>query len=196
MRKVVYVFGISLDGYIEGPDGQFDWTEPDEELHRYFNGLESRTGTHLYGRRLWELMSAFWPTAHEDMSNPEHIREFARYWQDAENVVVSRTLDHVAGGRVIRDNLWEEVEALKREPGLDIAVGGAELGKSLLQMGLVDEIHCVIHPVLIGGGKPMFGRLDELTWLNLLEVRQFNGGVVMLRYECKARGQETPGQPG
>lgn len=181
MRKVIYAVNTSLDGYIEDRNGSLDWGVPAEELHRYFNDLELTLDTHLYGRRLWETMT-YWLTAEADSSLPEFEREFAARWNANKHIVVSTTLKDADGVRIISDNLAEEVRALKQETGENIGVGGAALAQSLLGLGLVDEIMCFVWPVLLGGGKRMFGDMGATEHLRLVEVRHFNGGVVLLHY--------------
>ena len=182
MRSVIYVYNISLDGYVEGPDGRFDWTEPTEEVHRYFNDLQRRFGTLVYGRRMWETMAPFWFDAEQDATLPDYIREYSTAWKQSDKVVVSRTLDHVDRARLIRDNVVEEVRKLKEEDGKPIGVGGAILAETLNKAGLIDEFMCMVCPVVVGGGKPMFMGIDTPKHLQLIEVRHFNSGVVLLHY--------------
>jgi dihydrofolate reductase len=182
VKRVVYAFNMSLDGYIEDRHGGIEWTEPDEEVHRYYNDFSRRFGTEVYGRRLWETMSSFWPTADQDMSLPEYIREFSTIWKQSDKVVVSRTLDRVDGARLIKDNVVEEIRKLKYRDGRDIGIGGAILAETLIKAGLVDEFMCLVHPVVLGGGKPMFTGIDSTKRLKLTEVRRFNAGGVLLHY--------------
>jgi dihydrofolate reductase len=179
---VVYAYNISLDGYVEGPDGSFDWTEPDEEIHRYFNDLTRGMGTEINGRRMWEIMAPFWTTADKDMSLPEYIRDYALAWQQSDKVVVSTTLKQVEGARLIKDNVVEEVGKLKEGEGKPIGVGGATLAQTLLEAGLIDEFICMVHPVVVGSGKPMFMGIGARLDLELVETRVFNAGTVLLHY--------------
>src|SRR5512142_2933478 len=139
MPKVIYAFSVSLDGYIEDARGSLDWSGPDETLHRHFNERERAVGTQLYGRRLYELMSAFWPTADQNPAAPDFVKEYARIWQSKRRVVVSRTLQSVdPSSRLVRGDLAAEVARLKAESGGDIIVGGAGLAASLMQLDLID----------------------------------------------------------
>ena len=184
MRNVIYAINVSLDGFIEDKDGSIGWSEPSEELHRYFNDLELEIDVHLYGRRLYENMAGYWPTADTNLSAPDYEIEYARRWKQAANVVFSRTLEQVsAPDRLVRDNVAEEIRRLKAQPGKAMVVGGPGLAASLLQLDLVDEVRLVIHPVILGGGKPMFPSLDHLLRLRLMETRPFKSGVVILRYQ-------------
>jgi len=189
MRKVIYAISVSLDGFIEGTDGNLNWSFPDEELHQHFNDREAMIDTYLYGRGLYENMTAFWPTADENASAPEYEIEYARIWKCKPKVVFSKTLTQVGwNSRLVRENVAEEVRRLKEQPGDDLSVGGAELAASFMRLGLIDEYDLYVHPVVLGGGKPMFGRLDNEIILQLVETRTFGSGVVLLRYQLADDG--------
>jgi dihydrofolate reductase len=184
-RKLIYSMQMSLDGYIEDANGGLDWANVDEELHRHFNDEERANDTILYGRRLYELMAEFWPTADQDPATPDYVVEYSRIWKSKPKVVFSKTLDHVEwNSRLVRDDAGAEVAKLKEEPGGQLSVGGATLAGSLIQAGLVDEFRVYIHPMLLGSGKPFFPTLNESQALRLVETRTFGNGVVLLRYEC------------
>ena len=183
MRKLIYSMNTSLDLYIEGPDGKFDWGTPDAELHKHYNRLFAAMRTQLYGRRLWETMAAYWPTAIDDPNGTPESREFAQYWNACEHIVFSRTLQRVEhGARLVRDNVVEFVKDLKSSDGTDIGLGGPDLAATLISAGLVDEIHAYINPVALGGGKPFFSGLTKQLDLSLLGIQTFFSGVVQLRY--------------
>src|SRR5437588_5637766 len=152
--KVIYSMGVSLDGFIAGPDGDIDWSAPDEELHRFHNQQARETDVHLYGRRLYEAMIP-WETADERQSAPEHELEFARIWKDTPKIVFSRTLERVEGNaRLVTKGAAEEVAKLKEEPGKDLAVGGAGLASTFMKLGLIDEYRLFVSPVVLGVGTP------------------------------------------
>jgi dihydrofolate reductase len=189
MRDVIFSMALSLDGYIEGPDGTFGWAAPDAELHRFHNEEVRELDLHLLGRRLYEVM-VFWETAEE--LNPEAATsdddldragvEFARIWKQLPKVVFSKTLDTVEGNtRLSREDPVAVVRALKEEDGGPIAVGGAELAASLTAHGLIDEYRLFVNPVVVGGGKPYFPA-DVHVDLELVETRTFGNRVVYLRY--------------
>jgi dihydrofolate reductase len=181
-RSVVYSMGVSLDGYISGPDGSFDWAAPDDELHRFHNEQTRELGAHFCGRNLYETM-VFWETAHEDPSISATALEFARIWQALPKIVFSSTLDRVEGNaRLATDGIAEEVAKLREQPGKDLAVGGASLASAFARLGLIDEYRVFVSPVLVGGGKSFFPPLDERVDLELVETRTFGGRVVYLRY--------------
>jgi dihydrofolate reductase len=182
MPKLIYSFGVSLDGFIADPTGNIDWSAPDEELHRFHNEQARELGAQLYGRRLYEVMR-FWETAEEDPSLPEHELEFARIWKDTPKIVFSKTLEKVEGNaRLVPDGAAEEVARLKEQPGKDLAVGGAGLASTFMKLGLIDEYRLFVNPVVLGGGTPFFPALDERINLELVETRTFGSRVVYVRY--------------
>ncbi len=186
MRKVIYSMQVSLDGFIEGPNGEFDWAEPGLELHQYFNDLERETGAHLYGRRLYEIMD-YWRTADTNPASTAVEVEFARLWQQVPTIVFSNTLEHVEGNaRLVKDNIAEEVAKLKAQPGKDMVLGGAGIGATFMKLGLIDEYWLCIYPVVVGSGKPFFTALNAKIDLQLVETRIFPGGCVFLRYQSGA----------
>ena len=184
MRKVIYCLNVLLDGFIEDSNGSLDWSNPDEELHRFFNDQEREFGVQLYGRRIYETMASHWPTAHTNPSAPAYEIEYAHIWQSIPKLVFSKTLQQVGeNARLVRDNIAEEVRALKAQPGKDMVVCGAGLAASFMRLDLIDEYRPLIHPVILGGGKPMFPALDKLISVRLIEIRRFGSGVVLLRYQ-------------
>jgi dihydrofolate reductase len=183
MRKVIYSMGVSLDGFVAGPSGEIDWSDPDEELHRFHNQQTGEIGAHLLGRRLYEVMT-YWETAEENPSLQEYEVEFARIWKALPKIVFSKTLEKVEGNtRLVRDGIAEEVTKLKEQPGKDLGVGGAGLASTLIKLGLVDEYRLFVSPVLLGAGTPYFPPLDERIDLELVETRTFGSRVVYLRYQ-------------
>ena len=183
MRDLIYSMSVSLDGFIAGPDGEIDWSVPDEELHRFHNQRVRETGASLLGRRLYETM-LYWETADENPSATDYELEFARLWKDTPMIVFSNTLEKVEGNaRLATDGVAEEVARLKEEPGQDLAVGGAGLASTCIKLGLVDEYRLFVNPVVLGGGTPYFPPLEERIDLELVETRTFASRVVYLRYQ-------------
>jgi dihydrofolate reductase len=179
---LIYSAIASLDGYVAGADGNFDWAAPDEEVHRFVNELERPVGTYLYGRRMYETM-AVWETMDADPGLDAFMRDFAAIWRGADKVVYSRTLETVASARTRIEPEFdpEAVRRLKAEAERDITVGGADLAGQALAADLVDELQLLIAPVIVGGGTPALPdgvRLD----LELREERRFANGTVFLRY--------------
>jgi dihydrofolate reductase len=183
VAKLIYSMGVSADGFIEGPDGNFNWTEPSEELFRFHTDRVRQLGAHLLGRRLYEAM-LYWETGDQGSSFGIDGREFAEIWQRLPKVVFSRTLESVEGNaRLARDSVPEEVRRLKEEVDGDLEVGGAALAADCIELDLVDDYRLFVHPVIVGGGKPFFPSTHTSLELELVETRSFAPGVAYLRYE-------------
>ena len=183
MRSVTCSMSASLDGYIVGPDGRFDWTEPDEEVFAFWTDEIQQVGVHLLGRRLYETM-LYWETADQDPSLDDSELEWAALWKPLPKVVFSTTLSVVQGhARLASGGLAEEIERLRAEPGEgDIAIGGATLAAEAAESGLIDEYRAMVYPVLVGGGIPFFPQRERRVDLELVETRTFNSKVVYLRH--------------
>ena len=183
MRRVTYSMGVSLDGYIVGSDGGFDWTPPDEEDFRFATDEVRKVGVHLLGRRLYESM-LYWETADQAPSLGFSTLEFAALWKALPKVVFSTTPAAVRGrARLASGGLAEEIERLRAEPGEgDIAIGGATLAAEAAASGLIDEYRPKVYPVLVGGGIPFFPQHERRVDLELVETRAFTSKVLYLRY--------------
>ena len=175
---------VSLDGYVAPPDRSLDFVHVDEELHEVFNDEARSVATMLNGRRMYELMVAYWPTADQDPAAPHVIRDFARIWRDKPKVVFSTTLDKVDWNtRLVRGDAVAEVRRLKEQHDNDMDVGGPTLAASLIAADLVDEYRLYVNPVVLGAGISYFPALEHALELRLLDLRRFGGDVVYLRYE-------------
>jgi dihydrofolate reductase len=185
MAALIYTVIASLDGYIEDEDANFDWAEPDEEVHSFINDLERSVGTYLYGRRLYEVMIAWETISLADQ--PPFMRDFAEIWRAADKIVYSRTLEtaSTAKTRIERDFDAEAVRQMKAAAGRDLAVGGPGLAAHAFQAGLVDECHLFLAPIVVGGGKQSLSDNVRLK-LELLDERRFGSGMVYLRYRTKS----------
>ncbi|MBV1941167.1 dihydrofolate reductase family protein [Streptomyces sp. BV286] len=183
MRSVTYSMNVSLDGYIVGPDGNFNWTAPDEDVFRFWIDGIREVGVHLLGRRLYETM-LYWETAAQDPSLDDAQLEWVELWNPLPKVVFSTSLSEVQGSaRLASGSLAEEIERLRAEPGEgDIAIGGATLAAEAAAAGLIDEYRVVVYPVLVGGGLSYFPQNERRVDLQLVETRTFNSGVVYLRH--------------
>ncbi|ORB28519.1 dihydrofolate reductase family protein [Mycolicibacterium parafortuitum] len=185
MGRLIYGMNVSLDGYIADARGDIDWSDPSEELHQYWNDFERETALAFYGRRLYELMSAYWPTADQDPDVPPLIADFAQIWRDMPKVVFSRTLESVDwNSRLERGDPVEVVRKLKAETDGQLEVAGATLAAPIVRAGLVDEYRLVIGPTAVGGGIPFFPTLPSWISLRLMESRTFPGGAILVRYEA------------
>jgi dihydrofolate reductase len=186
MRDVVYVASISVDGFLGSEDGDDAWVVPDPELHRHFNELDSSFDCHLYGRRMYELMTDYWPTAAERPGAPDYEVEYAGIWKAMPKVVFSKSLRHVEwNSRLVGGDAIAEVARLKQEPGGSMGIGGAVLATSLAQNALIDEFRFYVMPTIVGSGTPIFRALGRHIDLATLEVRRFTAGAVLLRYRAK-----------
>lgn len=186
MRKLIFGMNLSLDGYIAAAGGEIDWSDPNAELFRWWLEREQAVEVFLYGRKLWQIMNAHWPTADELPGATQDEQAFARNWRDTPKVVFSSTIDEVDGNaRLVTTDAVAEITRLKAEEGGPMRVGGPTLGAAALRAGLVDEFEVVTHPVLVGGGAPFFPPLDHWARLDLVETRTFSGGVVLTRYETR-----------
>lgn len=184
MRKILYGLNVSLDGFYEDINGKIDFTVPDDEVFRHFIELEKEVEVHLYGRKLYETMS-YWKT---DRNFDPAEREYAEVWNQKPNVVFSRTLKTVPpNDRLVRDNIAEEVNELKKGPGKYMAVGGGEIASTLIKLGLIDEYRVYLRPIVLGKGKAMFQSLTQHLSLKFIDSKVFGSGVVLLRYQ-KAEG--------
>ena len=183
MRMVTCSMGVSLDGYIVGPDGGFDWTVPDAEVFRFWIDEIRGVGVHLMGRRLYETM-LYWETPDQDPSLDDSMLEWAAIWKPLPKVVFSTMLSAVQGNaRLASGGLAEEIERLRAEPGEgDIAIGGVTLAAEAAALGLIDEYRARVYPVLVGGGIPFFPQRERRVDLELVETRTFSSRVVYLRY--------------
>lgn len=170
MRKVILQLAVSLDGYIEGPNGEYDWcfTDQDYGMSRFFQGIDSV----LMGRKSYELVLK---TGDAEMPGFDQLKQY----------VFSTTLAEVRPGAIlIKDNVADEVNRIKGAEGKDIWLfGGAALTSSLLNLGLVDEMSLAVHPVLLGKGKSLCGELDKRVHLHLTGSKTYSSGLVMLNYD-------------
>jgi dihydrofolate reductase len=183
MRSVTYSMSTSVDGYIVGPDGGFDWTVPDKEVFRFWIDEIREVGVHLLGRRLYETM-LYWETADQEQPLDDAELEWAALWKPLPKLVFSTTLSAVEGNaRLASGGLAAEIERLRAEPGEgEIAIGGATLAAEAAALDLIDEYRPMVYPVLLGGGIPFFPQHERRVDLELVETRTFSSRVVFLRY--------------
>ena len=186
MAKLIYLINSSLDGYIEDRDGKFDWAEPDDQVHRFVNDLERSTGTHLYGRRMYETL-AVWETDPSLAAMSDIMRDYAEIWQAMDKIVYSRTLPAAltARTRIEREFNPEAVRRLKQTSERDISIAGSELAGQAFKFGLIDEYQLMLWPVVVGGGKPSLPS-NVPVMFKLLEERRFESGMVYLRYQTQS----------
>lgn len=185
MAKLIYAGNMSLDGYIEDPDGKFDWSMPDNEVHQFFNDLIREAGLFLYGRRMYETMMV-WETDPGFAADSPILQDFAEAWQAADKIVYSRTLGEVSTTRTRIERKFdpEAVRKLKVTSRKDILIGGPGLAADAFRADLIDECVFFLAPISLGGGKPAFP-IDVRVKLESLEARRFDNGMVLLRYRTR-----------
>ncbi|OAI41985.1 deaminase [bacterium SCGC AG-212-C10] len=182
MGRLNYVAIMSADGYIADNDGNFDWAEPDAEVHAFVNDLDRQNGTHLYGRRTYEIMQV-WQTLPTGPDEPAEIRDYATLWRAIDKVVFSTSLAAVTTPRtqLMREFDLDFVRNLKATATQDISIGGPTLAASAIRPGLIDDYHFFQHPILIGGGLRALPDSPRIG-LELVSERRFAGGVVYTHY--------------
>jgi dihydrofolate reductase len=184
--RLIYSMNVSLDGYIETPDHALDWATVDEELHTWFNDQARTLDATLYGRRMYELMAAYWPTGEDDPSATDAMREFSRIWKPMPKIVFSSSLNRVDhNARLVRGDVGEVLDGLRHEFSGDLDVGGANLAGQFVRRGLVDDYRLVIHPVVLGAGTPFWPDLDAPQRLRLTETRMFASGAMLASYSAR-----------
>jgi dihydrofolate reductase len=180
--RLIYSAIQSVDGYVADREGRFDWAEPDEEVHTFANGLERSVGTHLLGRRMYEVLVA-WETMHTVPDLPPYLSKFADLWRDTDKVVYSTTLDAPSSERTSIERTFDPdaVRGMKESAERDLAVGGPTLAAQAFEAGLVDECLLFLAPAVVGGGTRSLPDDVDLR-LELMDERRFASGFVFLRY--------------
>lgn len=177
---LVYSAITSLDGYVVDANGSFDWARPDDEAHAFVNDLERGVGTYLYGRRMYEVMSAWEPPAEFAQDDPV-TKDYAGIWQAADKVVYSTTLESVTTARTRLERSFD-ADAVRALPGR-VSIGGPTLAAHALRAGTVDEVHQLVTPVVVGGGTSWLPDGLRLP-LQLVDTHRFASGVVHLHYQA------------
>jgi dihydrofolate reductase len=186
MRKLTYGMNLTLDGYIAAPGDEIGWSVPSDELFQFWSDRLVATDLTLYGRKLWQTMSSYWPTADEQPGATPAEAEFARRWRDMPKAVFSSTLGEVDWNtRLVTGDAVTEITRLKSEDAGPMDIGGATLAAAAMRASLIDEYVLATAPVLVGGGTPFFTALDNWVNLNLVETRTFPCGVTLARYETR-----------
>jgi dihydrofolate reductase len=189
MRKVISMIHLSLDGFAAGPNDELGWISYDQELEQYAHAMHDETDAVIWGRRTYEGMAGYWLTVPGNPESTPPELEHARWLDNATKIVVSRTLDsfnwnNTTNTMVIKDNIAEQINKLKQQPGKDIwFLGSVGLMQTFMQLDLIDEYRININPTILGKGKPMVTDLNRQIPLKLLEARTLKSGVQALRYE-------------
>lgn len=183
MGKLIYSMNVSLDGFIETPDHSLDWANVDEEVHFWFNQQTRASGGSIYGRRMYEVMTSYWPNAGTDPNATPAMRQYGEIWSEHPKFVFSRTLESVDYGcRLVHGDIGDVLAKLRDELDGEIDVSGPNLAWQFIERGLVDEYRLVVHPVAIGAGTPFFPPLQTALNLRQVAVKRFGSGVLALTY--------------
>ncbi len=186
MRKVIVAMQVTLDGFIEGPNGELDWAmaEDEETWNDHFDLVRS-VDTLLLGRVMYPAYEKYWLAAPSNPSSTKNETEYARLADKMQKIVFSKTLEKVEWKttRIVREIVAEEILNMKQQPGKDIMIlGGATLVSSFVNLGLIDEYHLVVNPLVLGGGKRLFKDVKDRHKLTLINTKTFRSGKVALHY--------------
>lgn len=186
MRKLILFMHASLDGFVAGPKGEMDWINVDDEIFDYVGSRINESETALYGRVTYQMMEAYWPTAAEQPMASKHDIEHSRWYKSVGKVVLSKSMQgqQLGNTTIISDNLSDNINKLKRQPGKDILIfGSPTAAHSLMEYDLIDDFWLFLNPILIGVGVPLFSQIKDTTKLNFLSSNVFSSGVIALHYE-------------
>jgi dihydrofolate reductase len=182
MRKVILFMMVTLDGFFEGPNGEIDWHNVDQEFNKFAIEQMDSVDILLFGRKTYELMASYWPTPAATTDDPIVADKMNRL----PKIVFSKTLSSVEwqNTRLVKENVAEEVAKLKHQPGKDLIIfGSSDLAVTFIQHGLLDEFRIMVNPVVLGNGKPLFKGIKDRLNLKLLKTKTFRSGNVLLYYE-------------
>jgi len=181
MRKIVLFNLMTLDGYFEGENADISWHNVDQEFNDFAIAQLKTADMLLFGRKTYQLMAAYWPTAEGIKDNPV----IADLMNQIDKIVFSKSLEkaHWDHARVISEGLLDEVKKLKSIPGKDVFIfGSADLSSTLIDHDLIDEFRIMINPLILGNGTPMFKNITTKIDLQLLKTKVFGNGNVLLNY--------------
>lgn len=183
---------VSLDGFISRPNGELDWFPPinDENLWKdiqeeMWNQLDS-ADTILLGRITYQFWENYWPNIKANPSATENDIKFSHFADETQKIVFSKTLDKVEwkNTRLIKENIAKEILKMKKQSGKNMVIpGGASIAQTFMKLDLIDEYVIIIHPVILGSGKPLFEGLNNSIKLKLLRTRMLKSGAILVHYE-------------
>ncbi|MHB2035516.1 MAG: dihydrofolate reductase family protein [Nitrososphaerales archaeon] len=201
MRKIIWSIMMSLDGFIAGPNGEFDWPLADEEFEQSSLELLNEVDFIMFGRVTYEMMANYWPTA---ITNPTGVldsngkrisvptrsskphTEIAHKMNTLTKIVFSKTLEQVEwnNSRLVREIVPAEIMRLEQQQGKDIVIyGSTGVASTMTELGLIDEYRIFVNPIVLGKGKPMFKGPNDRKKLKLVTTRTFTSGLVGLFYQ-------------
>lgn len=186
MRKLITTTWISLDGFIAGPNGEMDWIMVEDEMGAYEDAIVTSADTLLLGRVTYQSFAGSWPHVPDNPDAQPGEKEYARKLNAMRKIVFSKTLPTVEwnNSSLLKEVRHEDIAKLKQEPGRDMLIyGSASIVQTLTNLGLIDEYQLLVHPVVLGGGKPLFQDVKERQKLKLVSTRTFPSGVIGLYYQ-------------
>ncbi len=188
MRKIIVSMRVTLDGFIAGPHGEMDWMEEffDEALATYESELQKTVDTTLFGRVTYQGFESYWPKVALDPASPKGIVEYAHHLNAMRKMVFSKTLSRVewTNSTLVKEIVPEDITKLKHEPGRDMVIyGSASIVRTLTNLGLIDRYQLLVHPVVLGSGKPLFQDIRQPVKLSLVSSKTHPSGVVVLSYQ-------------
>ena len=188
MRNVIVTMWVTLDGFVAGTNGEMDWvgSHYDEAMGKYEDDIVSAADTLILGRVTYQSFAGSWPHVPENPSASKGEIEYAHKLNAMHKIVFSRTLDAVEwnNSTLFKDLIPEEIKKLKQEPGKDILIyGSVSIIQTLTNLGFVDEYQLLVHPVILGGGKPLFANIQDRVNLKLVKSDVTGAGIVRLYYQ-------------
>ena len=186
MRKIIVTMWVTLDGFIAGSNEEMDWVMVDDEMGKYEDDMVSSADTLILGRVTYASFAGAWPHVPENPSASKGEVEYAHKVNAMHKIVFSKTLQKAEwnNSTLMKEIVPEEIEKLKQEPGRDMVIyGSASIVQQLTNLGFIDEYQLLVHPVVLGGGKPLFKGINDRGNLKLIKTRTFSSGVVGLHYQ-------------
>jgi dihydrofolate reductase len=186
MRRLISFMHISLDGFAGGPNGEMDWIYVDEDIFDFVGKMAHGSDMALYGRKTYEMMEGYWPTAADSPKATKHTIAHAAWYKKVAKVVISKTLDEksLSNVKVISKDFEKEINAIKNEKGQDIVIfGSPSATHAMMDNNLVDDYWLFVNPVILREGIPYFNDSKNRVKLKLVESHHFKSGVIALHYE-------------
>ena len=185
MRRIISFMHISLDGFVAGPNGEMNWIKVDEELFDHVGKRISKGDTALYGRKTYQMMENYWPTAGDKPNASRHDKEHSKWYSKVHKVVLSKTLEgeELANTTIISDNISEQLNEIRQQDGEDILLFGSPTAThSLMQLDLIDGYWLFVNPIILGKGISLFEGIKDKIKLKLVNTMQLSSGVTELDY--------------
>jgi dihydrofolate reductase len=177
---------ISLDGFVAGPNGEMNWIKVNEEIFNHVGQRISQGDTSFYGRKTFNMMESYWPTAADKPDATNHEIQHSKWYKNVHKIVLSKTLKTAdfSNTTIIDYNIAEKINEIKQQEGSEILLFGSPTATHALQeLNLIDGYWLFVNPILLGDGIPLFAEVNDITQLKLNSVKAFDCGVVEMKYE-------------